>query len=392
MKNELLNIIDFERVNSLLEGFNQTTGYVTAILDLEGNVLSKSGWREICTKFHRTHPETNKKCTISDTVLANKLADGEKYHHYKCLNGLVDVAVPLILKGEHVANLFTGQFFFEKPDTSLFLRQAEKYGFDKKEYLAALENVPVITEEKARVAIAFLLNMTNLISNLSVQKMQQKILAEQLKSSEERWQFALEGSGDGVWDWNTQTNKVFFSKRWKEMLGYEENEIADNVDEWEKRIHPDDKENCYLDLNKHFNGETDFYSNEHRVLCKDGSYKWILDRGKVISWIEEKKPLRIIGTHVDLTEHKLAEEKIRESQEYNRILFDLSVIGLAVTTMEGKLIDVNKTYAEIIGRTIEETKLLTYWEITPKKYAEQEQQQLDSLEKTGRYGPYEKEY
>lgn len=85
MKNNILDLIDFDKVDTLLEGFNKSTGYVTAILDLNGNVLSKSGWRQICTDFHRVNPETSKKCTISVTVLANKLAEGEKYHFYKCL-------------------------------------------------------------------------------------------------------------------------------------------------------------------------------------------------------------------------------------------------------------------------------------------------------------------
>jgi len=95
MKTKLLELIDFKKVETLFEGFYKTTGFVTAILDLEGNVLSKSGWRQICTDFHRIHPEAAEKCRISDTELANKMGEGEKYHFYKCLNGLVDVAVPI---------------------------------------------------------------------------------------------------------------------------------------------------------------------------------------------------------------------------------------------------------------------------------------------------------
>src|SRR5665811_921980 len=131
MVTSILDLIDFEKVDTLLEGFNKSTGFVTAILDLDGNVLSKSGWRQICTEFHRINPETSKKCTISDTILAGKLAGGEKYHFYKCLNGLVDVAVPIVIKGEHIANLFSGQFFFEKPDFEFFKKQAKKYKFDE---------------------------------------------------------------------------------------------------------------------------------------------------------------------------------------------------------------------------------------------------------------------
>lgn len=82
MKNNLIKIIDFEKINVLLEGFNKTTGFVTAIIDLEGQILSRSGWRQICTEFHRVNPDTAANCLKSDTEIANKLALGEKVHFY----------------------------------------------------------------------------------------------------------------------------------------------------------------------------------------------------------------------------------------------------------------------------------------------------------------------
>ena len=134
---------------------------------------------------------------------------------------------------------------------------------------------------------------------------------EELRRSEERWQFALEGARDGVWDWDTVTNRIFFSAHWKAMLGYSEDEIGDTLDEWESRVHPDDKEAVYSDLARHFRGETAYYRNEHRVRAKGGSYRWILGRGKVTERTQDGKPLRIIGTHTDITERKQAEEQIK---------------------------------------------------------------------------------
>ncbi|MEI7501053.1 MAG: PAS domain S-box protein [Bacteroidota bacterium] len=133
---------------------------------------------------------------------------------------------------------------------------------------------------------------------------------EALRLSEQRWQFAIEGADDGLWDWNAQTDEVFFSHRWKEMLGYNDDEIGNALDEWSKRLHPDDSKQCYNDLNRHFEHKTPSYKNEHRVLCKDGTYKWILDRGKVIEWNNDGKPLRVIGTHSDITERKQMEEEL----------------------------------------------------------------------------------
>ncbi len=194
MKTKVLKYIDFKKVNSLLEGFNKTTGFVTAILDLKGNVLSNSGWRQICTEFHRLNPETSKKCVISDTKLAGKMKAGENYHFSKCLNGLVNVAVPIKVNGEHIANLFSGQFFFEKPSRSFFKKQAAKYGFDEVKYIEVLENVPVVSMEQVKCAMDFLLDMTQLISETTLQKLEQAELSRTLKESEERFRQMFENN------------------------------------------------------------------------------------------------------------------------------------------------------------------------------------------------------
>ncbi|MBN2484366.1 MAG: PAS domain S-box protein [Bacteroidales bacterium] len=137
----------------------------------------------------------------------------------------------------------------------------------------------------------------------------------QAEMNEERWKFALEGANDGVWDWNLQTNEVFFSKQWKKMLGFEEWEIANNLGEWEKRVHPDDLQQCISDIQMHISGKWPVYSNIHRLLCKDGTFKWILDRGKIMKYSPDGKPLRMIGTHTDLTDRKKFENELLVAKE-----------------------------------------------------------------------------
>ncbi len=138
---------------------------------------------------------------------------------------------------------------------------------------------------------------------------------EELRLSEARWQFALEGAGDGVWDWNPASGQVYYSSRWKEMLGYRAEEIGDGLHEWDARIHPDDREETYAAINRHLRGESPLYSSEHRLSCKDGSFKWILDRGKVIQRDGNGAPVRMIGTHSDITERKRMEREIVEARE-----------------------------------------------------------------------------
>jgi PAS domain S-box-containing protein len=182
---------------------------------------------------------------------------------------------------------------------------------------------------------------------------ERKRAEEALRESEERWQFALEGSGDGVWDWNAQSNRVHFSPQWKAMLGYAEHEISDTLDEWNRRIHPDDKAAAYADLERHFRHETAFYRNEHRVLCKDGTYKWILDRGKVMEWTEDGNPLRVIGTHSEITERKRAEEALQESEQRSRTFTSATFEGIAIS-IQGKIVDVNEQLASMLGYPMSE--------------------------------------
>lgn len=138
----------------------------------------------------------------------------------------------------------------------------------------------------------------------------QKALIE----SERRWVLALEGAGLGVWDWNAQTNKVFFSRHWKAMLGYSEKEVGNTLKQWSDRVHEDDLPRCQVDRERHFRGETAVYRNEHRVRAKDGSWRWILDQGMVFERSPNGDPLRVVGTYTDVTERKQSEQSLLEKQ------------------------------------------------------------------------------
>lgn len=185
-------------------------------------------------------------------------------------------------------------------------------------------------------------------------------ITEKLKTSEERLKYALEGNRDGVWDWNLQTNEVFFSPQWKKMLGFEENEIESTLEEWEKRVHPEDLPKVYLDLKKHIEGLTSVYQNEHRVLCKDNTYKWVLDRGLLIKKGIKGQPLRMIGTHTDISQHKKDEMQLKEKQTYLQSILDNFPFLVWLKDINGKFLAVNQQFAlstglkeaeELIGKT-----------------------------------------
>ena len=179
---------------------------------------------------------------------------------------------------------------------------------------------------------------------------ERKLAQEALSHSEQLWKFALEGARDGVWDWNAETNEVFFSRQWKAMLGYEEHEIGNTLDEWDKRVHPDDREKCYEELEKHFSAQVPFYENQHRMLCKDGTYKWILDRGKVTEWSEDGKPLRVIGTHTDISEQKSLEAQLSEKTLLLEGLLDSIPDIVFFKDMDGVYLGCNPEFARFVGR------------------------------------------
>jgi len=130
-----------------------------------------------------------------------------------------------------------------------------------------------------------------------------------LMESNERWKFAVEGPGDGVWDWNVVTNQVNYSRRWKEMLGYEEHEIGPTFEEWRSRLHPEDLDQALANVQIHLSGQWDSYTNEFRMRCKDGSWKWILARGKVTQRDAKGNPMRMVGTHTDISAARTARER-----------------------------------------------------------------------------------
>jgi PAS domain S-box-containing protein len=175
-----------------------------------------------------------------------------------------------------------------------------------------------------------------------------------LAESEFRWKFAVEGSGDGLWDWNIKNSTVFFSPQWKKMLGFTEDEIQNSLDEWEKRVHPNDLEKVHKDISDHMEGRTDTYQNEHRVQCKNGRYKWILDRGIIVQRDEDGKPERFIGTHVDIQWRKEVEKQLSDEKEKFRNFLALATDGIHILDTGGNVVECSQSFANALGYSYEE--------------------------------------
>ncbi len=165
---------------------------------------------------------------------------------------------------------------------------------------------------------------------------------ERLRISEERFQFALEASTAGIWDWDMTTNTVFYSSLSLKILELESADIFDDPERWDKIVHPDDLPKYYSDIQEHFDNKIPYYENYHRVMTSSGNYKWILDRGKVIKRDENGKPLRVIGTHTDVSLQKEKELELLKtmklySDQNSRLLNFSHIVSHNLNTQAGNI-------------------------------------------------------
>ena len=164
---ELADILDVQAVQTLMDASYALTKIGIGIIDMQGKVLVATGWQDICTKFHRQHPESCRHCIESDTALTVGVQPGT-YKMYRCRNGMWDISTPIVVAGKQIGNLFLGQFLFEDeaPDYETFRAAAERFGFDEVEYLAALDRVPRWSREKVYQAMEYYTHFANLVSTL----------------------------------------------------------------------------------------------------------------------------------------------------------------------------------------------------------------------------------
>jgi signal transduction histidine kinase/PAS domain-containing protein len=178
---ELSNIIDVPALQSMMDDLYAVTKIGFRVIDLKGNVLVGTGWQDICAKFHRVNAQSLKNCLESDLILTRGVKQGE-FRTFKCKNNMWDIVTPIIIGGKHMANIHSGQFFFEdeKVNREVFVAQAEKYGFDKEAYMRAFNLIPRWGREKVKNLMVFYTKLAEIIAKLSYSNLKlAKLLTEQ---------------------------------------------------------------------------------------------------------------------------------------------------------------------------------------------------------------------
>jgi PAS domain S-box-containing protein len=479
MKYRLQDLIDIVHFQNLQDRLNKIYSFPSSIIDNEGNILTATAWQDVCTKFHRKNKETEQLCIKSDQYISDHIHEANPAISYRCPHGLMDNATPIIIDGIHYGNFFTGQFFLEKPDLEFFRTQAQKYGFDEQAYIAAVNKVPVWTQEQLDNYLFFIKGLITVISESGMKKLKEiehrkqiqknekryrsilkaaidgywltdtngrllevndaycrmsgynedellsmkipdlevnetpEIVAKHmqtvvmkgsdrfesrhrrkdgsvfdvevsiqfrpedggqcvcflrnisdrkraekaLKESEERYNLAMDASRDGVYEWDLETRKIYYSPGWKRMLGYEPDELPDDFSVWEKLTRPEDVEKSWQIMTEVVEGKRERFEVEFQMRHKDGHWIHILSRSNIFK-DANGKPVRVVGTHVDITEQKQAEAEREKSQALFKGLYDNMTSGSAVYKVinDGSkgsdyiIVEFNKKSLEIEGK------------------------------------------
>jgi len=357
---ELSDIIDIETLQSIMDDFYRLTGIAGAIGDISGNALVAVGWQDICTKFHRCHPETQKNCMESDTILTRDILQGE-FKAYHCKNNMWDMATPLIVEDKLFGNIFIGQFFYddEVPDVELFREQARKYGFDEKEYLAALDRVPRLSRERVDTCMQFYSKLSGMVSKLSFSLIKQskmivggKLAEEKLKKQAEKLknakkkllknQYYLTKAQEigliGAWELDIKKNSLKWTNQnyiiFGVLLG-----IDMNYERFLDCIHPDDRDYVHKKWSAGLNHEP--YDIEHRIVVNE-KVKWVREKAYV-EYDGDGNAVKAIGFSQDITQRKHAEIDMEERNKELQAFFRLSKI------VEKKGLTFDELYQETVN-------------------------------------------
>lgn len=333
---DVRRIIDFQAIQEVMNSFYKLTKIAMAIVDLKGNILVATGWQEICTNFHRLHPQTLANCIESDVYLAQNAEVGS-YTLYKCKNNMWDMATPITVGGRYVASLFIGQFFFEDEvlDREVFARQAEVCGFDKEEYLAALERVPRWSRETFHNAMEFYTHFARMVAEVSYRNIrlareliERKRAEEALRASEERFRQMFEQNDDAIILFDHQNCTIIdLNGAALKLFGFVREELIDSgnalfVEPAERR--------SFVEMVCGIDKAGGLRIDGINVVRKDGTPLITAIRGKLITL---RRRAVVYCSFRDITEKIRLEKEAKVAQAKLLQADKMSSLGLLVTGM-----------------------------------------------------------
>jgi PAS domain S-box-containing protein len=391
---EFENILKTQEIQSMMDDFHKITKMGIAIVDLKGNIIISTSWQDICTKFHRSNKNSCKNCIESDLKLTQNLDSGE-IRLYKCKNNMWDIATPLTIGEKNIGNLYMGQFFFddEKLDEKLFESQAEKFGFDKEEYMAAFNRVPKLNRAFVKNAINFYSKFAKMISNLSYSNIKlAKLLSDYKKAKNDLLE--NEEFMDNIFE---NIPIMIFIKSAEKLEFERVNTVAEII-----MGHPREELIGKTDYDFFKKDDADFFIKKdmealqkkklvdipsETIETENGGQR-ILHTKKIPILNKDGSPQYLLGISEDITSRKKAEEALQESERNYRELVDNSMVGIFKTNLKGEILFANDSMAKIFHYdSVDDLK--KYNIIKIYKNYEDRLQLIQKLKKTGIVKNYE---
>jgi PAS domain S-box-containing protein len=315
-RNTFRQLVDLEKVRLLLEAHFRITGLLSAILDAEENILVAVGWQDICTRFHRTNPETCARCRESDAYIKGHLHDfNGSYLDYRCKNGLRDVAVPIIIGGVHLATFFTGQFFYDddKPDVEFFKAQAREFGFDEADYLGALTRVQVCTRDQVRSFMEFYRCLVQMMAEMGLKNLELSrevaIRAEterELKESRDYLEKIIDTVADPIFVKDREHRLLLVNAAECELAGRSRIEMVGRTD---YDFFPKEQVDVFWEKDEIVFETGEGNVNEEEITDAHGDKRIIVTKKSLYSGADGAG--YIVGVIRDVTDLKSAEAKVR---------------------------------------------------------------------------------
>jgi len=347
VKHQLADLLDIPRLQSALDTLYNSSKIPSAIIDNEGKIHTGSGWQDVCTKFHRGHHEARKRCIESDSYIRRHINEANPSVIYRCPHGLVDSATPILVEGEHIGNVFTGQLFFEKPDIDYFRAQARAYGFDEEEYIDAVKKVPIITEQAMRENLAFLAHLTGMLAEMGLKRAKEQEAEQRLRESVEDYRALFSLASDGIFLLSLDGTLLEVNESFARMHGYSTREMMRmNIKDLGT---PETAKMIPERVRRILAGEILTFEAEH--YHKDGRVFKLEVSASLISYGGGSC---IQCLHREITERKRAAERLRENEEIFKRFMEHSPIYVFFKDENIRALRLSKNYEALLGMPVEE--------------------------------------
>ncbi len=377
MEYKLKDLIDIQLIQTLQDNLNEIYSFPSALIDLEGNILTATAWQDICTKFHRVHPLTEKECIKSDQYIVDHLHEANPAVSYKCPHGLIDNAIPIVIDGKHLGNFFTGQLFLEQPDLAYFRERAKKYGFDEDAYLDAVSRVPVWSREQLDRYLSALKTFTEILAGLAIKNLEGirsgqalKSVNEALAQSEKKFEAIANYAAS--WEaWFSPEGKLLWMNPFSiELTGFTpEDYLA--ADDLAMFFAVEDQPKIFEKFQEARNGKSGD-NLEVRILRKDGSKFWA-----AVSWRpiydENGQSIGFRTSTREISKRKDAEKALEESNELLSMFIHNSPIHAYIKEVkkgESRVVHASENFSEMVGVTGSEMIGKTMEELFPSHFAQ----------------------